>query len=108
MSSILNKNIHEIPEDAIYIGRGSKWGNPFKIGTDGNRTEVIFKYEEWLKNQSNLLADIDELKNKSLACFCKPKPCHGDILSKVLTMTKEQRILWVNGSMNWNNFYENI
>lgn len=108
MVSILNKNIHTIPEDAIYIGRGSKWGNPFKIGIDGNRAEVIFKYEQWLKLQTHLLEIINELQGKNLVCFCKPKSCHGDILFKVLTMTKEQRILWASGSMDWNNFYENI
>lgn len=34
----------------IYIGRPGKWGNPFTIGKDGTREEVIVKYEEWIRN----------------------------------------------------------
>lgn len=103
---ILNKNKDQIPPDAVYIGRGSKWGNPFKIGPDGSRSEVIFKYEQWLKNQPDLLSSIDELKNKALVCFCKPSACHGDVLVKVLTMTPNQRIVWETNLGNWNNFFE--
>ena len=66
-----------------YIGRGSKWGNPFKIGRDGNREEVIEKYREDLL-QSDVLNDIEELRGKVLVCFCKPKACHGDILVELL------------------------
>lgn len=45
MISVLNKHCCGIPEDAVYIGRGSKWGNPFVIGRHGTRAEVIAKYE---------------------------------------------------------------
>jgi hypothetical protein len=68
----------------IYIGRPSKWGNPFTIGKDGDRDEVIRKYEEWIKTQSNLLRDLHKLKNKVLGCWCSPKACHGDILIKLI------------------------
>jgi len=64
----------------IYIGRGSKWGNPFKIGRDGTRKEVIEKYRIYLLYNDELLADLHELKGKVLGCYCSPKPCHGDIL----------------------------
>ena len=64
----------------IYIGRPSKWGNPFVIGVDGNREEVIEQYRSWILEQPKLLADIYELKDKTLGCFCKPKACHGDVL----------------------------
>ena len=67
----------------IYIGRGSKWGNPFIIGKDGNREEVINKYETYLRNKPKLLQALPELKNKTLGCFCAPLSCHGDILKKV-------------------------
>jgi len=46
---ILNKHTHSIPAGAVYIGRGSPWGNPFVIGRDGNRAEVIAKYEAWIR-----------------------------------------------------------
>ena len=66
----------------VYIGRPSKWGNPFKIGIDGSRAEVIAKYERWIQNQP-LMADLHELAGKALACFCKPLACHGDVLAKL-------------------------
>lgn len=64
----------------IYIGRPSKWGNPFIIGRDGNREEVIEKYTRWLITQDHLLNTLHEIKGKRLGCFCKPHACHGDIL----------------------------
>ena len=64
----------------VYIGRGSVWGNPFKIGVDGNRKEVIEKYRVYLENSDELLYRVHELKGKRLGCHCKPKDCHGDIL----------------------------
>jgi len=67
----------------VYIGRPSKWGNPFMIGQDGNREEVISKYERWLETQPKLLADLPELRGKVLGCFCAPLPCHGDILLRL-------------------------
>ena len=45
MFRVLNKRKSGIPAGAIYIGRGSKWGNPFRIGPDGDRATVISKYE---------------------------------------------------------------
>lgn len=64
----------------IYIGRGGKWGNPFIIGKDGNRDDVIRKYYEWVINQPALLAALPELEGKVLGCYCKPAACHGDVL----------------------------
>ena len=70
--------------DVVYIGRGSKWGNPFRIGPDGNRDEVIAKYKEWILMNTDLLSDLPELKGKDLMCFCAPKACHGDVLIELL------------------------
>ena len=64
----------------IYIGRPSKWGNPFVIGKDGSREEVIAKYREYLISNESLLRGISELKGKVLGCWCHPNPCHGDVL----------------------------
>lgn len=68
----------------VYIGRPSKWGNPFVIGRDGNREEVIAKYADWIQSQPELLSSLDELRGKSLGCYCAPLPCHGDILEELL------------------------
>jgi len=65
----------------VYIGRPGPYGNPFEIGKDGTREEVVEKYAEWVLTQPELLAIIRvELKDKVLGCWCAPKLCHGDIL----------------------------
>ena len=78
---VLNKRTDEIPTDAIYVGRPSKWGNPFIIGKDGTREEVIAKYADWLDGMVyNGILDLDELMGKNLVCWCSPLLCHADIL----------------------------
>jgi Domain of unknown function (DUF4326) len=67
----------------VYIGRPSKWGNPFVIGMDGTRTEVISRYEAWLRTQPDLLAALPELRGKVLGCWCVPQACHGDVLIRL-------------------------
>ena len=67
----------------VYIGRPSKWGNPFVVGRDGNREEVVKKYHDWILTQPQLLKDLHELEGKVLACWCAPKACHGDVLEKL-------------------------
>jgi hypothetical protein len=78
------------PHD-VYIGRPSKWGNPFshKPGTlakfrVSTRKEAITKYREWILTQPQLLAELHELKGKTLGCWCKPKACHGDVLLELI------------------------
>ena len=80
-------NMRKEPYD-IYVGRGSKWGNPFshREGTKANfvvksRSEAIKKYEEYLLSNDELMNSLHELKGKILGCWCKPKSCHGDILA---------------------------
>lgn len=68
----------------VYIGRPSKWGNPFKIGPDGSRKEVIEKYRKYILNNDDLLNSLHELENKILGCWCKPKACHGDVLVELV------------------------
>jgi len=73
----------------IYIGRPSKWGNPFSIGVDGTREEVIEKYAGWIIEQPHLLNDLHELEGKVLGCWCKPEACHGDILIRLIKEGKD-------------------
>ena len=69
----------------VYIGRPGPYGNPFTIGKDGNREEVVEKYAEWVLTQPELLATIrTELNGKVLGCFCAPKLCHGDIIVELI------------------------
>lgn len=86
VTSLVNKH-HKIPYD-IYIGRGSIWGNPFEIGKDGNREEVIIKYESYIRNNQDLLNKLPTLVGKTLCCYCSPLPCHGDILIKLIKELK--------------------
>lgn len=68
----------------IYIGRPSKWGNPFVVGKDGTRKEVIDKYRKYILSNKELLDSLDELEGKVLGCWCKPKSCHGDVLVELI------------------------
>ena len=75
---------------AIYIGRPSKWGNPFIIGNyhvavgrKMDRTDVIALHKRWLRTSprgQKCIKDIEELCGKDLVCWCAPKACHGDLL----------------------------
>lgn len=80
---VINRNNFQHSPEAVYIGRGSKWGNPFRIGEDGNRAEVIEKYETYLKLHPELIAALHELRGMNLMCHCAPKPCHGDVLLRL-------------------------
>ena len=91
----MNKVVHvkdKVP-NAVYIGRGSEWGNPYHIGIDGTREEVIAKYKKylWDRMAPALQEDISAYKDlgrlaslhgKQLACYCAPQACHGDVLVK--------------------------
>lgn len=68
----------------VYIGRPGKWGNPFEIGKDGTREEVIEKYRAYILSKPILLESLPELDGKVLGCWCKPRPCHGDVLAELL------------------------
>lgn len=68
----------------VYIGRGSKWGNPFThLGSEMTRADAIESYEAWLKEQPELMAALPELAGKVLGCYCKPLACHGDVLVRL-------------------------
>ena len=78
---VLNKQTDVIPDDAVYVGRPSKWGNPFRIGRNGTREEVIIKYHRWLMTAGwDIRGSLHELRGKDLVCWCAPLPCHADIL----------------------------
>jgi hypothetical protein len=66
--------------DRVYVGRPSKWGNPFMIGRDGTRDEVIAKYRAWIVQQPALMAALPELRSKDLICWCSPSRCHSEVL----------------------------
>ena len=78
----------------IYIGRRltypkatfpqSKWANPFPIKKFGRIKGNLKLYEKHIRNSPDLWNALHELKDKILGCWCKPEPCHGDIIIKLL------------------------
>ena len=71
----------------VYIGRPSKWGNPFVVGKHGARGECVTLYERWLLENTELMAALDELRGLVLGCWCAPRPCHGDVLVRLANKT---------------------
>jgi hypothetical protein len=76
MPRVLNKHVHGIPPGAVYCGRGSPYGNPFKIGQHGTRDEVCDRFEREVLPT----LDLTPLRGKDLVCFCAPRRCHCDAL----------------------------
>lgn len=82
----------------VYIGRGSIWGNKFRIGVDGNRKEVIKKYFDLMMERLRgskkdfWISELKKLEGKSLGCFCKPESCHGDVLVWLIKFLKRKGV----------------
>jgi hypothetical protein len=117
MLQVINGKIDGfVGETKIYIGRSnqtyqlrsSPLQNPFRIGRDGNREQVINKYQKWLHKQVkiglaghsnsafNKLVQIAKLvkmgKSVQLTCWCKPKLCHGDVIKRYIDwLNKEDK-----------------
>lgn len=85
-TTVANKKRGE-PYD-VYIGRGSPFGNPYTIGIDGDRDEVIDKYRYYFQREIRanpaFVVKVDALAGKRLGCFCRPAACHGDVISEYL------------------------
>ena len=67
--------------DYVYIGRPSKWGNPYNVNL--GRTACIDLFREYLTSMPALMTDLPEIQGKTLVCFCKPQACHGDVLAEL-------------------------
>jgi hypothetical protein len=85
-------HVRDRQDGDIYIGRamprhrlkGSPFANPFKIGPDGTRDEVIAQYREYILSRPALIAMLPVLKGRRLACWCHPEACHGDVLVELI------------------------
>lgn len=77
-------HIARAPEGSVYIGRPSRWGNPFPVGDEAERGSTLERYRAYLWDEIRSgrlpLRDLAALDGAHLACYCKPRPCHGDIL----------------------------
>lgn len=107
-----------MPENTVYVGRGTKWGNPFAVGASIPSDSPLFAYvstplhpmnlanlsqvsildaeraveafEFWLVEQPHLMLSSHELEGKNLACWCKEDaPCHADVLLELANVESE-------------------
>lgn len=91
MPKVLNKKLHGIPRNAVYVGRPTKWGNPYshRAGTlakfqVASRDEAVEAYERnLLANPALMEAARQELRGKDLVCWCAPLRCHADVLLRI-------------------------
>lgn len=84
MPKVLNKRTHGVPVGAIYVGRPSKWGNPFVMHDERDRDNVCDAYEQWLRERPHLIAQAKrELIGSDLVCWCAPRRCHAETLLRV-------------------------
>ncbi len=84
---IINKRQGKVPPGALFIGRPSKYGNPFHIGRDGTREEVLNKFRRYVLDQLDsgyfTIEEMLMLYETDLVCYCHPLPCHGDIYHEI-------------------------
>jgi hypothetical protein len=97
-------NVYKGTKADVYIGRlpsGMHWGNPFSHLYSTNvatikvktRDEAIECFRQWIsgtafqsvepERRAWILANLKDLKGKTLGCFCSPKSCHGEILAEL-------------------------
>lgn len=90
MAKVVNMYLHSC-KGAVCIMRGTRWGNPFIVGKDGTRKEVVElfrRYAQWrLTIQPQWLAP---LRGKTLKCCCAPQPCHGDVIVEILEEANDE------------------
>lgn len=84
MPSIFNVKHRDAPKGTVYVGRGTPYGNPYRIGVDGTRSQVILKFRGYaikkLEREPNWLSEI---QGKDLVCHCVPEDCHAHVLMEL-------------------------
>lgn len=71
-------------EKAVYVGRPTKWGNPFQMIKESDRADVIKKYREYIMARPEMIKEAKrELRGRDLACWCAPRACHADVLLEI-------------------------
>lgn len=90
------------PRGAVYVGRPTRWGNPFRVGVDGDQGECVRLYanalaDHWATASLVGIPELheirEELGGRPLVCWCAPKACHADVLALVAACeTDEQAV----------------
>ena len=77
----------------VYIGRAGHgkdgyFGNPYRLTGSEQRGATIERYKKYfndrMQTDPEFCCRVHELKGKTLGCFCKPHPCHGDVIADYL------------------------
>ena len=83
-----------VVDNTVLIDRRTKWRNPFRLGADGDREQVIALYRAdlWRRIRAGevSLEELAELDGCWLACWCEPLPCHGDVLARAAAWASER------------------
>ena len=75
-----------MPANTVRVCRPTRWGNPFRVGIDGDDATCVARYREHLCQRLESDAELrralrEELAGRNLACWCAPeRPCHADVL----------------------------
>jgi Domain of unknown function (DUF4326) len=81
---VVNKRVMGVPAGAVYVGRPSVFGNPFVIGVEGDRAQVLERFREYAVDRCYhdvaFRQAVAALHGKVLVCWCAPAPCHGHVL----------------------------
>ena len=81
---VKRKKGFRLPSGTVYVGRPTKWGNPFRPGPGVTPAQAVAKYRGYVRARPELMMALSELAGKNLACWCKlDQPCHADILLKL-------------------------
>ena len=76
------------PKDVRYVGRPTKFGNPFIVGKHGDQQQCVDLYREWVTRDEQFSLRLQmkrELVGKHLECWCAPLPCHADVILEVIS-----------------------
>lgn len=82
-----------MPPGTIYVGRGTKWGNPHTVAKCGSHEEAVARYRQDITSDPNMPARVrmiaQELRGRDLACWCPTgNPCHADVLLDIANNTE--------------------
>jgi uncharacterized protein DUF4326 len=79
----------KMPAGAVYVGRPTRYGNPYRVGVNMPAENCVRFYREWLEGKRHnankpTAEDIAALRGKDLACWCRlDQPCHSDVLLEI-------------------------
>ncbi|MGB8275191.1 MAG: DUF4326 domain-containing protein [Alphaproteobacteria bacterium] len=81
-----------LPTGTVYVGRPTKWGNPYRPGPHLTREEMVARYRNYLLSNRELMAALDALRGHDLACWCRlDEACHADVLLELANRSARRK-----------------